>query len=125
MRVQHARFPRSSPVHRNLPLSGFPVDTAPSQKLSPIQKKWSPCQDCRHQRSARQFPRYCPCRDWSPSGRSSRTPVSYTHLRAHETRHDLVCRLLLEKKKKKKNNEVKHNTKTKQRIKINIRIKIK
>src|SRR5450759_3736563 len=22
--------------------------------------------------------------------------VSYTHLRAHETRHDLVCRLLLE-----------------------------
>src|SRR5450756_3167215 len=29
--------------------------------------------------------------------------VSYTHLRAHETRHDLVCRLLLEKKKKKQN----------------------
>src|SRR5450759_5790620 len=29
-----------------------------------------------------------------------RGPVSYTHLRAHETRHDLVCRLLLEKKKK-------------------------
>src|SRR5665648_578384 len=24
------------------------------------------------------------------------SPVSYTHLRAHETRHDLVCRLLLE-----------------------------
>ncbi len=29
-------------------------------------------------------------------------PVSYTHSRAHETREDLVCRLLLEKKKKKK-----------------------
>ena len=28
--------------------------------------------------------------------------VSYTHLRAHETRSNLVCRLLLEKKKKKK-----------------------
>src|SRR5450759_5772984 len=27
--------------------------------------------------------------------------VSYTHLRAHETRHDLVCRLLLEKKKRR------------------------
>ena len=27
------------------------------------------------------------------------TPVSYTHLRAHETVLDLVCRLLLEKKK--------------------------
>src|SRR5450759_2082111 len=26
---------------------------------------------------------------WDPYG-----PVSYTHLRAHETRHDLVCRLL-------------------------------
>src|SRR5450759_4917641 len=31
---------------------------------------------------------------------SSMSTVSYTHLRAHETRHDLVCRLLLEKKKK-------------------------
>eukprot|EP00657_Telonema_sp_P-1_P008080 TRINITY_DN2864_c0_g1_i2.p1 TRINITY_DN2864_c0_g1~~TRINITY_DN2864_c0_g1_i2.p1 ORF type:complete len:119 (-),score=65.60 TRINITY_DN2864_c0_g1_i2:68-424(-) len=29
------------------------------------------------------------------------TSVSYTHLRAHETVLDLVCRLLLEKKKKK------------------------
>src|SRR5680860_1623017 len=30
------------------------------------------------------------------------TPVSYTHLRAHETDSYLVCRLLLEKKKKHK-----------------------
>src|SRR5674536_385172 len=30
-----------------------------------------------------------------------RDPVSYTHLRAHETPEHLVCRLLLEKKKKK------------------------
>ena len=29
--------------------------------------------------------------EWNPE------PVSYTHLRAHETREDLVCRLLLEK----------------------------
>src|SRR5660398_336947 len=28
--------------------------------------------------------------------------VSYTHLRAHETKANLVCRLLLEKKKKQK-----------------------
>src|SRR5665648_1008781 len=34
---------------------------------------------------------------------SSIVAVSYTHLRAHETRHDLVCRLLLEKKKTKNN----------------------
>ena len=26
--------------------------------------------------------------------------VSYTHLRAHETRHEIVCSLLLEKKKR-------------------------
>src|SRR5450759_1456574 len=30
-------------------------------------------------------------------GLDASEPVSYTHLRAHETRHDLVCRLLLEK----------------------------
>ena len=30
--------------------------------------------------------------------------VSYTHLRAHETVLDLVCRLLLEKKKKTQDN---------------------
>eukprot|EP00658_Telonema_sp_P-2_P072256 TRINITY_DN6141_c0_g1_i4.p1 TRINITY_DN6141_c0_g1~~TRINITY_DN6141_c0_g1_i4.p1 ORF type:complete len:487 (+),score=116.27 TRINITY_DN6141_c0_g1_i4:275-1735(+) len=34
------------------------------------------------------------------SGWSAVTPVSYTHLRAHETPEHLVCRLLLEKKKK-------------------------
>ncbi len=35
-----------------------------------------------------------------PQGRPSplRDAGSYTHFRAHETRHDLVCRLLLEKK---------------------------
>ena len=31
--------------------------------------------------------------------REALRPVSYTHLRAHETVLDLVCRLLLEKKK--------------------------
>ena len=34
-----------------------------------------------------------------------RPPVSYTHLRAHETGRNLVCRLLLEKKKKKNTNK--------------------
>ena len=33
------------------------------------------------------------------------TPVSYTHLRAHETVLDLVCRLLLEKKKDTTHND--------------------
>src|SRR5659263_753595 len=50
---------------------------------------------------------YWPCAAFShvatnfPASRRNATPrrilsVSYTHLRAHETRHDLVCRLLLE-----------------------------
>src|SRR5450759_4382325 len=46
-------------------------------------------QSCRHRAGLRQ------------TGKGRANPVSYTHLRAHETRHDLVCRLLLEKKKKK------------------------
>ena len=33
------------------------------------------------------------------AGKYAQAPVSYTHLRAHETVLDLVCRLLLEKKK--------------------------
>ena len=37
--------------------------------------------------------------DWRPHD-----AVSYTHLRAHETVLDLVCRLLLEKTKNKHNN---------------------
>ena len=43
-----------------------------------------------------------PCRDRTLPGRYARgapAPVSYTHLRAHETVLDLVCRLLLETKK--------------------------
>ena len=45
------------------------------------------------------------------TSRPLRLAVSYTHLRAHETVLDLVCRLLLEKKKKikKKKTYNKHN----------------
>ena len=41
-------------------------------------------------------------------------PVSYTHLRAHETVLDLVCRLLLEKNKKKQEKKKKQRNYTKQ-----------
>ena len=41
---------------------------------------------------------------------TDRISVSYTHLRAHETGRNLVCRLLLEKKKKKKTHKT-QNTK--------------
>src|SRR5678810_744903 len=45
--------------------------------------------------------------------------VSYTHLRAHETGRNLVCRLLLEKKKKKKKKkkEIKKKKKKKKKTK--------
>ena len=47
--------------------------------------------------------------DGNQQGESHRGPghgaVSYTHLRAHETVLDLVCRLLLEKKKQ----NIQHN----------------
>src|SRR5665648_219137 len=49
------------------------------------------------------FPSYP--EDWYKDPKS----VSYTHLRAHETRHELVCRLLLEKKKKKNNRNKQKN----------------
>ena len=35
---------------------------------------------------------------WQGVSIDNNVPVSYTHLRAHETVLDLVCRLLLEKK---------------------------
>ena len=41
--------------------------------------------------------------------------VSYTHLRAHETGRNLVCRLLLEKKKKEKKKKKNKKKKKKQR----------
>src|SRR5428012_20791 len=49
--------------------------------------------------------------------RGDLVPVSYTHLRAHETRHDLVCRLLLEKKKKKNNKNLNKRQLKKKKIK--------
>ena len=39
--------------------------------------------------------------DWNAK-RLSEEAVSYTHLRAHETVLDIVCRLLLQKKNQKK-----------------------
>ena len=49
--------------------------------------------------------------NWDPV---DQTAVSYTHLRAHETVLDLVCRLLLEKKKHTLNSHVPCNLTTTQ-----------
>eukprot|EP00658_Telonema_sp_P-2_P059693 TRINITY_DN4883_c0_g1_i1.p1 TRINITY_DN4883_c0_g1~~TRINITY_DN4883_c0_g1_i1.p1 ORF type:complete len:614 (+),score=90.65 TRINITY_DN4883_c0_g1_i1:147-1844(+) len=43
-------------------------------------------------------------------------PVSYTHLRAHETPEHLVCRLLLEKKKKNTNKSVREEVTSHRKI---------
>eukprot|EP00657_Telonema_sp_P-1_P010151 TRINITY_DN4449_c0_g1_i2.p1 TRINITY_DN4449_c0_g1~~TRINITY_DN4449_c0_g1_i2.p1 ORF type:complete len:128 (-),score=33.37 TRINITY_DN4449_c0_g1_i2:6-389(-) len=42
------------------------------------------------------------CQVWAVNSPHTHKSVSYTHLRAHETVLDLVCRLLLEKKKTKR-----------------------
>eukprot|EP00658_Telonema_sp_P-2_P071379 TRINITY_DN6064_c0_g1_i2.p1 TRINITY_DN6064_c0_g1~~TRINITY_DN6064_c0_g1_i2.p1 ORF type:complete len:145 (+),score=26.20 TRINITY_DN6064_c0_g1_i2:259-693(+) len=51
-------------------------------------------------------------------------PVSYTHLRAHETPEHLVCRLLLEKKKQQDINQY-NEIMTKQKITIETNINMK
>ena len=48
---------------------------------------------------------------WGYNGQSP-GPVSYTHLRAHETVLDLVCRLLLEKKNNITHKNVCHSPNT-------------
>src|SRR5674476_1064862 len=47
---------------------------------------------------------------WEPDEVDWGSAVSYTHLRAHETGRNLVCRLLLEKKKKQNNIKKETNT---------------
>mgnify|MGYP003380751683 CR=1 FL=1 len=48
-----------------------------------------------------------------PAKRGVEEAVSYTHLRAHETVLDLVCRLLLEKKQTKKKKKQQKKTQKK------------
>eukprot|EP00831_Metopus_contortus_P062236 TRINITY_DN54282_c0_g1_i1.p2 TRINITY_DN54282_c0_g1~~TRINITY_DN54282_c0_g1_i1.p2 ORF type:complete len:108 (-),score=18.18 TRINITY_DN54282_c0_g1_i1:44-367(-) len=55
--------------------------------------------------------RECQVAAWKAHKPVCDIPVSYTHLRAHETSLHLVCRLLLEKKKNKNiNKSVYQNT---------------
>src|SRR5680860_329398 len=87
------------------------VGTSPREKTTDSStqpdnwRKESAC-DCRASArpssSWRRYTRPASLRATPSSSRVERRPVSYTHLRAHETDSYLVCRLLLEKKKKKK-----------------------
>ena len=58
------------------------------------------------------FPEGTRSKDGTP-GKPKSGAVSYTHLRAHETGRNLVCRLLLEKKKRK-NKKTENRTRRKQ-----------
>src|SRR5450759_5937644 len=82
---------------------------SPSRRTAPVSSMFRPCSPPpRECWPIREFPHdrpQIPQSSAEPGNQGvlmTQTPVSYTHLRAHETRHDLVCRLLLEKKKKKK-----------------------
>src|SRR5660398_200375 len=57
------------------------------------------CEECGG-RGASMGPRHFSRGYLTSNGARGLTSVSYTHLRAHETKANLVCRLLLEKKKK-------------------------
>src|SRR5450756_1186256 len=53
------------------------------------------CERLRPDRAGRQCGGIAdPAERVAPTRQKLVTPVSYTHLRAHETRHDIVCRLL-------------------------------
>src|SRR5450759_5602401 len=86
----------ASPTFR--PTHSHPTHSRPTHSHRTHSDRKGPATDGRHQHRAHGA---------LPAGQAPdprrHGPVSYTHLRAHETRHDLVCRLLLEKKKKKKN----------------------
>src|SRR5665811_1825307 len=87
------------------PVEKIPANSCPPSTESPHWPNggcWAPSR--RHQRRPpARLPRRVRVPFQPPPFPQSRPvvlPVSYTHLRAHETVLDLVCRLLLEKKKK-------------------------
>src|SRR5659263_739015 len=83
--MRQTLFSRSTPTYR--PKNSCGVMVPSRWKIPPLSRH---CQ----KNSVGGVPR------WMASMRKiTSITVSYTHLRAHETRHDLVCRLLLEKKK--------------------------
>src|SRR5678810_1412401 len=75
-------------------------DTASTCRCRITSPDFRPCSTCQ---SHSQAP-LCTCTRHLIANQVEGTfgPVSYTHLRAHETGRNLVCRLLLEKKKKHK-----------------------
>src|SRR5450756_3048812 len=95
------RFCKCKPVacvHRNAHCCNLGQEGTESRKRHACSSSYSYVRSLGHRlrRSSLVPVRDCPGQ--CPSTAGGTGPVSYTHLRAHETRHDLVCRLLLEKK---------------------------
>src|SRR5664279_5956653 len=84
---------RSQPTRNSRSWSAAPTGTAP--------KTWSPSSSWKPDRPAVAGRRAAQPGEPAGAGVAAvhAAPVSYTHLRAHETDSYLVCRLLLEKKK--------------------------
>src|SRR5665648_261763 len=116
LRMRHPRAARrtrplgarpAGPTHRG-PAGADPIRRRRRRARRPADRPVRPGRrrECAGRRTpAGRAPVHLPCAHPAapdPRAGRGRHPVSYTHLRAHETRHDLVCRLLLEKKKKKK-----------------------
>mgnify|MGYP003381533765 CR=1 FL=1 len=70
-----------------------------SSAASDVYKRQDPSDDLFPEVSVDPIPARSRRRGSAPLRFRRGLPVSYTHLRAHETVLDLVCRLLLEKKK--------------------------
>src|SRR5450756_1757000 len=102
-------------VAQETPMEVMPYESELLLELK-AEPESKPQSQSRHAGAGAQHPRHAPWHDLHGYGhdeqldeegprskakrasRDSPGTVSYTHLRAHETRHDLVCRLLLEKK---------------------------
>src|SRR5665811_975748 len=87
----------SSPVS---PRSCMRSPLAPHQHLRQYAESTAPLPDRVGSSLPPHPPGNAPERPHRPRSLHPPGPVSYTHLRAHETVLDLVCRLLLEKQKK-------------------------
>src|SRR5678809_1496127 len=96
-----ARDYRSQWPNSHRPLSIFLDNGSPSISLRKPEKAWTKSIELQAQRESLALSSDCYLRlsskllDAPESIRHSTDPVSYTHLRAHETGRNLVCRLLL------------------------------
>src|SRR5665811_542912 len=84
-----SRIPFSSSLKSYLSFRSKPLDEPPNPALSRYYLTLYPKREEQHRVLQE-------CADLAPERLGPAVPVSYTHLRAHETVLDLVCRLLLE-----------------------------